>query len=272
MSRHLAGRSVDHVVLERGEVANSWRTERWDSLRLLTPNWMTRLPGCAYQGDDPDGYMTVRRSPTSSRGYAAASPRRCVTGTTVTSRAGPAATGSRWTTDQRRAGSAARRGRWPAARTTRGTSLPSPGALPDGVASITGDWTYRNPDQLRRRRRAGRRRVGERACRSPTSSSARAAVTLAVGEHVRVPRTYRGRDILWWLDAARHPRRAVGRGRRPRPGPAPAVVAARRRVAHPRPQRPPGLRRPPRRPVRRGPGRTSRSSRAPWPTSAPWPT
>ena len=59
MSRHLAARSIDHVVLERGEVANSWRTERWDSLRLLTPNWQTRLPGYAYTGDDPDGFMTM---------------------------------------------------------------------------------------------------------------------------------------------------------------------------------------------------------------------
>jgi putative flavoprotein involved in K+ transport len=39
MSRCLTERGIDHVVLERGEVANSWRTERWDSLRLLTPNW-----------------------------------------------------------------------------------------------------------------------------------------------------------------------------------------------------------------------------------------
>ena len=46
-------------MLERGEVANSWKTERWDSLRLLTPNWQTRLPGFAYDGDDPDGFMTV---------------------------------------------------------------------------------------------------------------------------------------------------------------------------------------------------------------------
>ena len=59
MSRCLAERSIDHVVLERGEVANSWRTERWDSLRLLTPNWQSRLPGFAYEGDDPDGYRTV---------------------------------------------------------------------------------------------------------------------------------------------------------------------------------------------------------------------
>ena len=59
MSRRLSERSIDHVVLERGEVANTWRTERWDSLRLLTPNWQSRLPGFGYEGDDPDGYRTV---------------------------------------------------------------------------------------------------------------------------------------------------------------------------------------------------------------------
>src|SRR5271166_5703522 len=57
MSRRLTERSIDHVVLERGEVANSWRTQRWPSLRLLTPNWQTRLPGHPYAGDDPDGFM-----------------------------------------------------------------------------------------------------------------------------------------------------------------------------------------------------------------------
>ena len=57
MSSQLTARAIDHVVLERGEVAQSWRTERWDSLRLLTPNWMTRLPGHVYRGDDPDGFM-----------------------------------------------------------------------------------------------------------------------------------------------------------------------------------------------------------------------
>ena len=57
MSHQLVASAIDHVVLERGEVAQSWRTERWDSLRLLTPNWMSRLPGHMYQGDDPDGYM-----------------------------------------------------------------------------------------------------------------------------------------------------------------------------------------------------------------------
>src|SRR5271154_383857 len=59
MSRHLALAGLDHVVLERGEVASSWRTERWDSLRLLTPNWMCRLPGHQYEGPDGDGYQTA---------------------------------------------------------------------------------------------------------------------------------------------------------------------------------------------------------------------
>ena len=57
MSRCLSDRRIDHVVIERGQVAERWRRERWDSLRLLTPNWMTRLPGFAYAGPDPDGFM-----------------------------------------------------------------------------------------------------------------------------------------------------------------------------------------------------------------------
>jgi len=59
MSKHLTGYSIDHVLLERGEVANSWQRERWDSLRLLTPNWQSRLPGYVYEGNDPDGYMSM---------------------------------------------------------------------------------------------------------------------------------------------------------------------------------------------------------------------
>jgi putative flavoprotein involved in K+ transport len=60
ISKHLTDRSIDHVLIERGEVANSWQTERWDSLRLLTPNWQSRLPGYVYDGDDPDGCMSAK--------------------------------------------------------------------------------------------------------------------------------------------------------------------------------------------------------------------
>ena len=80
MSHCLAARSIDHVVLERGEVANSWRTQRWDSLRLLTPNWMTRLPGYAYRGADPDGYLSARQVTAMLEDYAEASVVPVLTG------------------------------------------------------------------------------------------------------------------------------------------------------------------------------------------------
>src|SRR4051794_11959910 len=59
MSRRLTHRSVDHVGIERGEGANSWRTERRAALGLQTPNWQTRLPGARYEGADPDGFMSM---------------------------------------------------------------------------------------------------------------------------------------------------------------------------------------------------------------------
>src|SRR5215471_9168624 len=84
MSRRLTERSVEHVVLERGEVANSWRNERWDSLRLLTPNWHSRLPGMRYRGDDPDGFMDVPEVVALIDSYAAAIDAPVQTRTTVT--------------------------------------------------------------------------------------------------------------------------------------------------------------------------------------------
>src|SRR5687768_12172513 len=72
MSRCLSDRSIDHVLLERGEVARSWSTGRWDSLRLLTPSWQSRLPGHRYTGPDPDGFMTMPEVIEMLRGYAGA--------------------------------------------------------------------------------------------------------------------------------------------------------------------------------------------------------
>ena len=57
VSHELQRVGVDHVVLERGRVAQSWR-DRWDSFCLVTPNWYVQLPGGAYDGDDPDGFMS----------------------------------------------------------------------------------------------------------------------------------------------------------------------------------------------------------------------
>jgi putative flavoprotein involved in K+ transport len=85
MSRMLAEHGVEHVVLERGDVASSWRHERWDSLRLLTPNWQSRLPGYRYAGAEPDGYMTSAEVVDFIDGYAKRTGAPVRTGTTVTS-------------------------------------------------------------------------------------------------------------------------------------------------------------------------------------------
>ncbi len=53
----LKERGIDHLVLERHRVGHAWRTQRWDTFCLVTPNWQCRLPGFAYQGDDPHGFM-----------------------------------------------------------------------------------------------------------------------------------------------------------------------------------------------------------------------
>ena len=59
VSRLLTDAGRDHVVLDRGRIGERWRSERWDSLHLLTPSWMTRLPGWSYTGPDPDGYLSA---------------------------------------------------------------------------------------------------------------------------------------------------------------------------------------------------------------------
>jgi len=195
MSHRLAELSIDHVVLERGEVANSWRTERWDSLRLLTPNWMSRLPGYVYQGDDPDGYMSMPEVIDFIGGYAADTGAPVLTHTTVTG-VEPAVTGYRVSTD---------RGDWYcraiviASGAFNQPSVPAVAAqLPGRVRQLT-SATYRRPDDLDA---GGVLVVGASATGLQLADEIQRSgrpVTLAVGEHVRMPRTYRGRDIQWWL-------------------------------------------------------------------------
>src|SRR6476646_9443091 len=83
MSRCLSAERIEHVALERGQVAERWRTERWDSLRLLTPNWMARLPGFQYDGRDPDGFMTTNEVITFFEHYAKSFPVPIETATQV---------------------------------------------------------------------------------------------------------------------------------------------------------------------------------------------
>ena len=198
MSWWLARRSIDHVVLERGEVANSWKTERWDSLRLLTPNWQSRLPGYGYRGNDPDGFRTMPETISFIANYAEtiAAPVRTRTRVTSVRRRGD---GYEVVTDQ---------DTWQCRTVVLATGacnlavLPSISeAVPATIKTLTA-LRYRNPDQLEQ---GAVLVVGASASGVQIADEIQRSgrpVTLAVGEHVRVPRVYRGKDIKWWMDAS----------------------------------------------------------------------
>ena len=197
-SHFLSQRSIDHVVLERGEVANSWRRERWDSLRLLTPNWQSRLPGLRYEGPDPDGYMTVPEVTEFIERFAKVSGAPVRAGVNVTS-VRPADDGYQVTTDQGEI--AARAVVIATGACNRPTVPPLRDAVPASVRQLT-PFDYRDPARLPD---GGVLVVGASATGVQLAAElARSGrpVTLSVGEHTRLPRTYRGRDVLWWMDAS----------------------------------------------------------------------
>ncbi len=197
MSRHLTVAGVDHVLLERGEVAHSWRTERWDSLRLLTPNWMSVLPGAAYEGDDPDGYMTAAETVSMLEAYRRSTDPPLDTGVEVQSACSTGGgfevrtTAGSWRCDA-------------VVAATGGSSEPRvpdvAAEVPRGIDQLT-SLSYRCPEQIDDR--GAVLVVGASASGVQIADELRRAgheVTVSVGEHVRLPRTYRGRDIYWWLD------------------------------------------------------------------------
>jgi putative flavoprotein involved in K+ transport len=198
MSHCLTSRSIDHVVLERGEVANSWKTERWDSLRLLTPNWQSRLPGYGYDGADRDGFRTMPETIAFIESYAEVCRAPVRTHTPVTS-VTLANGGYRVLTPA---------GEW-LCRTvvvaSGACNIPRVPAIaeavPPGITTITPN-EYRNPSQVPG---GGVLIAGASATGTQLAEELQLSgrpVTLAVGEHIRAPRVYRGRDIKWWMDAA----------------------------------------------------------------------
>ncbi len=198
MSRCLSRRGIEHIVLERGDVANSWRTERWDSLRLLTPNWQSRLPDYGYDGGDPDGYRTVPEVVEFITGYARAisAPVLPQSGVTAVGFADP---GYRIETS---------RGTWRCDTAVIATGACNIAAVPQfaeavprSVRTLT-TLQYRSPSRLE---------PGGILVAGASASGIQIAyeihrsgrpVTLSVGEHVRAPRLYRGKDIQWWMDAS----------------------------------------------------------------------
>ena len=196
MSRCLTDRGVDHLVLERGRVAERWRSERWNSLRLLTPNWQSRLPGFCYDGADPDGYMTMPEVVAYFERYAAsfAAPVRSGVDVRAVSRAD----------EEFRVETTG--GTWMARTLVIATGYADRPVIPRLAARLPREidqlvpTNYRMPAQLPH---GGVLVVGASASGIQLADELNRAgrdVTIAVGHHTRLPRRYRGRDILWWLD------------------------------------------------------------------------
>ena len=191
----LADRGIAHVVLERGEVANAWRERRWESLRLLTPNKLTRLPGVVYAGNDPEGFMPIPELVAMLEEYAARSRAPILTHAEVKS----------VRSERGRYRVVSTRGEW----TPRAVVLANGASavpvvpafareLPSDIAQLTA-FDYRAPCEVRG---GGVLVVGASATGLQLAaelSRAGREVTLAVGEHVRLPRRYRGRDITDWM-------------------------------------------------------------------------
>ena len=196
MSQCLADLGVEHVILERGEVANTWRTERWDSLRLLTPSWQSSLPGYAYDGDDRDGFMSMPEVIDFMVGYAKVIDAPIHKQTEVTR---VCSIGDDYRVETNN-------GDWQ----TRCVVIASGGfnipnipdiskGVPDEVRQFT-THSYRNPDQLPE---GGCLVVGASATGVQLAEEIHRSgrpVTISVGEHVRIPRNYRGRDVQYWMD------------------------------------------------------------------------
>jgi putative flavoprotein involved in K+ transport len=193
VSHLLTGAGVDHVVLERGRTAQRWDSHSWESQRLLTPNWLSRLPGYQYTGPDPAGFMTAAEVAGYLRTYAEGAP--VIEGAEVVS-VRVCGAGYRVVTGA---------GSWLARAVVVATGwcdLPRVPAvaLDTRVEQLTAA-TYRNPATLPD---GGVLVVGASASGVQLADELVGAgrrVVLAVGRHSRVPRSYRGLDIMWWLDA-----------------------------------------------------------------------
>lgn len=196
LSRCLTDRGLSHVVLERGRVAQAWR-DRWDSLRLLTPNWQTRLPHFGYQGPDPGGFLNRSEIVGFFEGYRQSFAAPVREGAEVVSVSADAS-GGFWVRTNL--------GAFSAKNVVVATGHCMHPAVPDWGAKLdarlvqltTSD--YKSPADLPP---GGVLVVGASATGAQLAHELQMAghpVTLAVGRHCRLPRSYRGRDIMEWLD------------------------------------------------------------------------
>jgi len=197
LSRHLCEHGHDHVLLERGRVGERWHNERWDSMSLLTPNWLNVLPGQDVP-EDAHGFTSrasfAYRLGEYARSFSAPVVEQTAVGR-VTRRAGG------------RFAVHTSRGTWNAANVVVATGdcdlprVPAVAhAVPRGVVQLHVN-AYRRPELLPPGgvlvvgAGPSGQQVARELCRAGRS------VVLCVGRHARSPRRYRGEDIFRWLDA-----------------------------------------------------------------------
>ena len=199
MSYHLTERGRPHVVLERGRVAERWQSERWDSLVFQFPNTMLRLPGHAYSGNAPDGFMGREGVARFITDYAKAiaAPLRC-----------GVAVNSLRPTDRGRFILQAGQHTMEAANVVVATGpyqLPSiprcATSFPRKIHQVTAN-RYTRPSDLP----PGAVLVigsGGSGCQIVEDlQEAGRNVFYAIRRHRRWPRRYRGRDVGWWIEAS----------------------------------------------------------------------
>jgi len=199
VSRLLSAAGREHVVLERGRVGERWRTERWDSLHLLTPNWMNRLPGWEHHPTAPDAYLNAGGFVRLLDRYVASFDAPVIESANVEDVSlAPSGQSYLVVTD---------RETW---HTRHVVVATGPHGIPHVPAAVQGSdlgpvevvtsQRYRNPAQLPP---GGVLVVGASSSGVQIADElvrAGRPVVLAVGRHTRLPRRYRGMDIFWWLE------------------------------------------------------------------------
>lgn len=195
-SWHLTGRGVEHVVLERGRVGQTWRAERWDSFVLNTPNWAQQLPGFAYDGPAPDAFAPLEEVVGYLEDYAESFTAPVREGVSVTALRSAAGGGYELDTDDGPVRARA------VVVATGAYRRPTPSPLRDAAPPVVFQVhtaEYRNPAELPE----GAVLVvgsGQSGCQvAEDLLDAGRDVYLSVGACPWLPRRHRGRDVVHWL-------------------------------------------------------------------------
>jgi putative flavoprotein involved in K+ transport len=225
MSYHLGLLGLEHLVLERARVAERWRTQRWDSLMFQFPNWSIELPGRAYAGNEPDGFAHKDEILRFVENYSESIQAPLRTGVNVQSlRSAPRSGRYSLVTDH---GELEARNVVIATGAYQRPKIPSSSSrLPSGLFQIHASQ-YRNAGELP----AGAVLVvgtGASGCQIAEGLlEAGRHVYLSVGQHLRIPRRYRGRDAFWWRRELGHLDLTAEDTPRDRRMPAPLVTGVR---------------------------------------------